>query len=78
MRLKQLGSNTTQVTYDLHSGPMDILFSYQTPVAAWLPNRGYIRSQKKFSPTTTKHINQWLNGAEAYEVPQSDIEELVS
>ena len=77
MKLKQLGSNKTQVTYDLHTGKMDVLFSYETPVAAWLPNRGYIRTNQKFSVTTTKHINQWLQGAEAYEVPQSQLEELV-
>ena len=78
MRLRQLGSNTTQITYDLHTGKMDILFSYETPVAAWIPNRGYIRTQKKFSVTTTKHINQWLQGAEAQEVPQSQLEELIA
>ncbi len=80
MKLKQLGSNKTQVTFDLHTGKMDVLFSYETPVAAWLPNRGYIRTQKKFNSTTTKHINQWLraNNAEDIEaVPQSRIEELV-
>ena len=78
MKLRQLGSDTTQITYDLHTGKMDILFSYETPVAAWIPNRGYIRTQKKFSVTTTKHINQWLQGAEAQEVPQSQLEELIA
>ena len=58
MRLKQLGSNTTQITYDLHTGKMDILFSYETPVAAWIPNRGYIRTNKKFSVTTTKSVRR--------------------
>ena len=75
MKLRQIASNQTELS--LPCGSV-VFFSYETPVAAWLPNRGYIRTNQKFSVTTTKHINQWLNGAEAQEVPQSQLEELVS
>ena len=80
MKLTPIGSNKTQVTFDLWNGPMDILFSYQTPVAARLPSGRFLRTSQKFSITTSKHINQWLraNNAEDIEaVPQSRIEELV-
>ena len=80
MKLTPIGSNKTQVTFDLSNGPMDILFSYKTPVAARLPSGRFLRTNQKFSVTTSKHINQWLraNNAEDIEaVPQSRIEELV-
>jgi len=80
MKLTPIGSNKTQVTFDLSNGPMDILFSYKTPVAAKLPSGRFLRTNQKFSVTTSKHINQWLraNNAEEIEaVPQSRIEELV-
>jgi len=80
MKLTPIGSNKTQVTFDLWNGPMDILFSYRTPVAARLPSGRFLRTNQKFSVTTSKHINQWLraNNAEDIEaVPQSRIEELV-
>ncbi len=80
MRLTPIGSNKTQVTFDLSSGPMDILFSYKTPVAARLPSGRFLRTKQKYSITTTKHINQWLKANNAVNidaVPQSRIEELV-
>ena len=57
MRLKPLGSN--QNTVELPDGTV-ILFSYQTPVAAFVPGVGYCRTEQYFSRTTFKHITQWL------------------
>jgi hypothetical protein len=73
IRLKPVGANVTE----LELGDAYILFSYKTPVAAWVSGRGYMRTSEKFSKTTTKHINQWLDGAIAREVPHSEIEALV-
>ena len=80
MKLTPIGSNKTQVTFNLHNGPMHVLFSYETPVAAMLPSGRFLRTKQKYSITTSKHINQWLranNAGEAELVPQSRIEELV-
>lgn len=57
MKLKQHGANQTQVT--LSDGTV-ILFSYETPVAAFVPGQGYCRTSEHFSRTTSKHIAQWL------------------
>ena len=57
-------------------GDVEILFSYRTPVAAFIPGRGYVRTAHKFSKTTSKHINIWA-GRNATEVPQAEIESLV-
>lgn len=58
-----------------------ILVSYRTPVAAWIPGKGFVRTSTRHSSTTSRHINAWLgqqiNGEDASEVPQHDINALV-
>ena len=57
-----------------------ILFSYKTPVACHVIGKGYIKTSKKWSATTSKHINQWLkmNGAgSVQEVDQSIIDNVL-
>jgi len=56
MRLKPIGPNVNEVTV----GELTVLFSYQTPVAAFVPGEGYLVTDKKWSNTTTRHINKWL------------------
>jgi len=76
MRIKSLAANQTEL-YD-NSGTV-VLFSYETPVAALLPSGRAIRTIEKYSQTTTKHINKWLQSFGNVEtVEQSFIDELVS
>lgn len=73
IKLKPIGSNQSE----LHLGDDTmVLFSYQTPVAAWVSGRGWIRTDTKYSKTTSKHINQWL-GAAGTVVPQAEINALL-
>ena len=74
MQVQSLGANKTQV--DLADGT-SILFSYRTAVAALVPGKGWIRSSTKYSATTSKHVNQWIQSA-ATEVDQWDIDQLVA
>ena len=74
MKLTPIAANRTQL--NLNDGTQ-IFFSYETPVAAKLPNYDYIRTATKWSSTTTRHINQWLEGVHADEVPQNKLDELV-
>ena len=73
MKLKQLGSNMTE----LDMGEVQVFFSYETPVAARLTDGSLVRTEERYSVTTTKHINKWLQGMPAVEVPQSVINTLV-
>lgn len=73
MSLKVLGSNQTQIT---KPDGTRVLFSYSTPVAAYVPGRGYIRTTTSHSKTTSKHINAWLSGTKAAAVPQSELDAL--
>ncbi len=70
MKIKQTGNNMTELeTKDGKS----ILFSYQTPVAGW-DDKGAFKTAKYWSKTTTKHINKYLDGAEAREISQREID----
>lgn len=75
MRLKPIGSNMTQIETDQHI----VLFSYETPVAFQHKATGkYYRTSKKWSTTTSKHINKWLEGINATEVDQTECDRLPS
>ena len=75
MRLQQLAANQTEVT--LPCGAV-VFFSYETPVAAMLPSGQYIRTEQKYSVTTSKHLNKWLvSVADSVKlVPQDDLNRL--
>ena len=74
MTLNTLGSNQTEI--ETTSGDR-VLYSYSTPVAAYVVGRGYIRTELYHSVTTSKHINKWLDGAKAETVKQSEIDALI-
>ncbi len=79
MTIKPAGSNMTEL--GLTDGTT-ILFSYTTPVAAFIPGAGFIRTEKFFSITTSKHITKWINKngntqSTVTKVDQSVIESLV-
>ena len=74
MQLRPIASNMTQL--DLADGT-SVLFSYSTPVAC-LTDNGYYRTAKKWSVTTSRHINKWLGGVLAKEQPHEFFNELVN
>lgn len=76
MKLKQHGINMNEV----ETSGVHVLFSYETPVAGYVAGHGFLRTSKKWSPTTTRHINKWLkiHGAtKADERPQEYFDNLV-
>jgi hypothetical protein len=59
-----------------------VLFSYETPVAAHIHGRGFIRTNEFHSVTTSTHINKWIRShggepKEATKVEQSEINALL-
>ena len=74
MNLKPLGKNRTQ----LEIGSYEVLFSYQTPVAARRKDTGKeYRTETNHSRTTQKHITQWLLNPSTVETkPQSFFDDL--
>ena len=78
MKLKQIGANQTEL--HLNNGTI-VLFSYETPVAAIGVGVNRLKTSKKWSRTTSKHITQWFKPFAGYdnlvEVDQSVLNALV-
>ncbi len=73
LQMRRVGSNMTEV----HLGDKVILFSYNTPVAATIDGKSY-KTAKKWSSTTSSHINKWLgaDSASAETKPQEFFDQL--
>lgn len=58
MKLQSLSAPSTRLL-ELPNG-VQVLFSYETAVAGFRPNRGYFRTDVQWSATTTRHINSYI------------------
>ena len=58
MKLQQIAANRTVVTFPNY---VEVFFSYNTPVAGYSPELGYVRTKKYYSQTTSRHINKYLD-----------------
>lgn len=63
MKLKHHAANQTSLTTPAGA---TLFFSYETPVAAFVPGRGFFRTTETFSRTTSRHVNQWLRAEGAF------------
>lgn len=66
LKINPIASNMTEIK--LPTGTT-VLFSYRTPVAARLHTGAIVYTVKKWSATTTRHINKWLDGGKARAQP---------
>lgn len=74
LTVKPIASNMTLIDTDSHI----VLFSYSTPVASFdKSNYQFYRTAKKWSVTTTRHINKWIDGVKAIEQPQEYFDNLL-
>ena len=74
MQLTPIASNMTEV----ETSEARILFSYRTPVAAYVFGEGFVRTEKWWSVTTSRHINKWIGKDVAVkEVAQTYLDKLV-
>lgn len=74
MKLRTISSNMTEV----ENGDVTVLFSYSTPVAAFIAGTGWVRTDKHWSATTSRHINKWIGGIKAEERPQEFFDSLLT
>ena len=78
MQLVPLANNMTEVETDLGR----VLFSYRTPVAAYIFGKNgfgghFVRTEKWWSVTTSRHINKWTDNCTVKEVSQTFLDKLV-
>ena len=76
MKIKSIAANQTEIV--LTNGS-HIFVSYETPVAAVVDRISY-KTDRKYSNTTTKHINSWLGngGINAVVKPQEFFDSLLN
>lgn len=77
MKLNPIGPNQTEIE---KLNGVTVLYSYSTPVAAFVPGKGGLVSNHHYSITTSKHINKALTrwGATRVAVDQSVIDQYAS
>ena len=76
MKLTPIAANQTEITFN---NGTQVFFSYKTPVAAYDSVSGrFLRTNYKWSVTTSRHINKWLDTRIATEVEQSVLDSLVN
>ena len=75
MELKSIAKNRTVLIFN--RGITEILFSYETPVAGYSNDLGYVKTDQWYSSTTTRHINKYLDGRPHKVVSQSTINDLL-
>lgn len=69
LKVRPIKSNQTEIETDRFI----VLVSYETPVACFdKSTRKYFRTEKKWSVTTSKHINQWLGEVSGCEIVSQD------
>jgi hypothetical protein len=74
MQLLPKGKNQTLLVLDRNK---EIFFSYQTPVAGLIDGR-FFRTKEKHSQTTERHINRYLDGAQAEQKEQVFFDNLIA
>ena len=75
MELKSFAKNRTVLIFN--NGITEIFFSYETPVAGYSNKLGYVKTDKWYSQTTTRHINKYIDGKAHTVVSQSVINDLL-
>ena len=68
-------TNANHMTVQL-SDDREVFLSYGTPVAAFVPGRGYVATDRKYSVTTSRHVNRYLDGR-GTRVPHAEFVEMV-
>lgn len=74
MRIVERTNNTTVISF---ANKLEVLFSYDTPVAGVMPSGQVFKTDKKWSVTTSKHIKEYLDGRNASNLSQDDINNIV-
>ena len=73
LKLKDVKSNYLV----LNVNDSELLFSYTTCVAGFLPDQGYFKSEDFFSNTTSKHVNQYLGKKPFIKIEQQEIKNIL-
>lgn len=80
MYIKRISANETEVVVNEKLVDREkratFFFSYDTPVAAKVGTK-YYKTEEKFSNTTSRHLNRWLEGVQVTVKSQTWFEKLL-
>jgi len=60
------------------AGTVEVLTSYGRPVAGYTPADGWFKTAHRWSSTTSRHINKYLDGIEHTIKPQEFLDGLLN
>ena len=58
-------SSSANVTTIKFTDGREVCLSYGVPVAAFVPGRGYVKTDRKYSVTTSRHANSYAGSSAA-------------
>ena len=74
-----VNKRSTRVDIIKLSDGREVCQSYGVTVAAFLPGRGYVRTDARYSVSTSRHMNQFAGkGPDVHEVAHSELLELTA
>lgn len=62
MKFLRIGPNVTELEF---RDGTKVLVSFEIPAAAYIPNVGYVRTDRFISRTTQDHVTRWIRKAGA-------------
>jgi hypothetical protein len=77
-QVKKIGQQSA--TEHRYENGAEVLVSYATSVAAYVPGLGWMETTTKYSRTTSRHISDWRKRNDyphVVQVPQEEIDEWV-
>lgn len=77
IRVRHITNSAVAITVPGDDVDVEVLVSYETPVAVCIGWKRFITSTF-YSNTTSRHIQAWLDGAEGTKVSQALINETVN
>lgn len=77
MRLTQLTARGNDPVVIEFKDRVRVLFSYEAPVAAFVPGRGFLVADGECTTATYGRIGKWIGNKPFEKVPHSEIQNLV-
>lgn len=56
----------------------EVCLSYGTPIAVFVPGRGVLQTDRKYSVTTSRHANAFMQGSTHTVIPHAEFRTLVA
>jgi hypothetical protein len=75
MEIRKQGPSATVASF---ADGAELFYSYETPVAGFIPGLGYFRTDAFFSRTTSKHVGKYVGHSGGRTLTQSTIAALAA